>query len=126
MAGKLIPERLKAAREKMGISMTEAARRLELSKIGYCRYEYGDRVPSPQTVEVIAQCFNTSVEYLIGEREDSNPDKIVVDKNKMPELYSLVEAFMTNDMKEAARLYEYCMKLENAVRKDETEDKGKG
>ena len=39
MSAKLIPERLKFVRENMGITMAEASRRLNLSKIGYCRYE---------------------------------------------------------------------------------------
>ena len=86
MSAQLIPERLKIARENLGITMAEASRRLNLSKIGYCRYEYGERVPSPQTVEVIAQCFNTSVDYLVGISDDSTPTQIVIDKNKDPEL----------------------------------------
>ena len=43
MENQLIPERLKMAREKLGITMAEASRRLNLSKIGYCRYVYGER-----------------------------------------------------------------------------------
>ena len=39
MSAQLIPERLKIARENLGITMAEASRRLNLSKIGYCRYE---------------------------------------------------------------------------------------
>ena len=34
MSAKLIPERLKIVRENMGITMAEASRRLNLSKIG--------------------------------------------------------------------------------------------
>lgn len=57
MSAKLIPERLKFVRENMGITMAEASRRLNLSKIGYCRYEYGERVPSQQTLEIIDSMF---------------------------------------------------------------------
>ena len=92
MSNQLIPKRLKTAREKMGISMAEAARRLNLSKIGYCRYEYGDRTPSPQTVEVIARVFGTSVAYLTGESGDMTPDFIIIDKNGTPELFELVQS----------------------------------
>ena len=54
MSEHLIPERLRNVREGLGITMAEASRRMNLSKIGYCRYEYGDRSPSPQTIEVFA------------------------------------------------------------------------
>ena len=43
MNEQLLSERIKIARENLGITKAEAARRLNLSKIGYCRYEYGER-----------------------------------------------------------------------------------
>ena len=71
--------------------MAEASRRLNLSKIGYCRYEYGERVPSLQTIEIIAQCFNTSVNYLIGVTDNPEPTQIIIDKNPPPdESYPLI------------------------------------
>ncbi len=93
--------------------MAEASRRLNLSKIGYCRYEYGERVPSPQTVEVIAQCFNTSVDYLVGISDDSTPTQIVIDKNKEPELFALIELCKNSDTTQLNRLLAYCQKLNN-------------
>ena len=93
MTQKLIPERLKTAREKTGMSMAEAARQLNLSKIGYCRYEYGERTPSIQTVEVIARCFKTSVEYLTGQSDDITPDFLIISKNSNPELFHLAEIY---------------------------------
>ena len=112
MSDQLVPERLKTAREKLGITMAEASRRLNLSKIGYCRYEYGERVPSPQTVEIIAQCFNTSVDYLVGLSENPEPTQIVVDKNKNPELFSLIEYCQNNDAEQLRRLLAYCNSLD--------------
>ncbi|MBR1798122.1 MAG: helix-turn-helix transcriptional regulator [Clostridiales bacterium] len=110
MEQKLIPERLKAAREKMGITMAEASRRLNLSKIGYCRYEYGERTPSIQTVEVIARCFNTSIEYLTGQKDDMSPDYIVISKDQSPELYNLLE-FYSRDKDAAEKIISYYKKL---------------
>ena len=85
----LIPERLTGIREREGITMAEASRRLNLSKIGYCRYEYGDRIPSPQMVEIIAQCFGTSASYLTGETDDPSPDYVLVKKEDTPILFEL-------------------------------------
>ena len=111
MADQLIPERLKNAREKLGITMAEASRRLNLSKIGYCRYEYGERVPSPQTVEAIAICFHTSADYLTGVTDDMSPNYFVVDKNKNPDLFALVELCNVADHSTLNRLLTYCLKL---------------
>jgi transcriptional regulator with XRE-family HTH domain len=111
MPSQLIPERLKIARERIGITMAEAARRLNLSKIGYCRYEYGDRVPSPQTVEVIAQCFRTSVDYLIGISDDPEPTRIVIDKEKDPALFDLVKLCEGNNSEQILRLIHYLRKI---------------
>ncbi len=90
MSNNIISQRIKAAREHLGITKAEATRRLNLSGIGYSRYEYGDRTPSLQTLEVIAQCFGTSVAYLTGETDIMEPDKIIIDKNRAPEIYELL------------------------------------
>ena len=92
MSENIISTRITAAREHLGISKAEASRRLNLSKIGYCRYEYGDRTPSLQTLEVIAQCFGTSVDYLTGKTDEIASDKIVIDRNTNPEFFSLVNS----------------------------------
>lgn len=111
MSAQLIPERLKIARENLGITMAEASRRLNLSKIGYCRYEYGERVPSIQTIEVIAQCFHTSVDYLIGITDNPSPTQIVIDKESNPELFELIELCRNNDFDQIKRLIAYYQEL---------------
>ena len=117
MSNQLIPERLRTARENIGITMAEAARRLNLSKIGYCRYEYGDRTPSPQTVEVIARVFGTSVAYLIGDSEDISPDSIVISKNDAPELFELVQSLSDSDSSVQRRIMAYAKKLSSSLKK---------
>lgn len=111
MSAQLIPERLKTAREYLGITMAEASRRLNLSKIGYCRYEYGERIPSPQTVEIIAQCFHTSVDYLVGISDNPAPTQIVIDKEKNPELFTLVELCQNKNIEHINSLISYYKSL---------------
>ena len=111
MSEKTTAERITAARENLGISKAEAARRLNLSKIGYCRYEYGDRVPSPQTLEVIARVFGTSVAYLSGESEDMSPDFIMINKKENPELFELIKVLSVYDTERQNRLLAYAKKL---------------
>ena len=114
MNKELIPERLRNARENLGITMAEASRRLNLSKIGYCRYEYGERTPSKQTIEVIAQCFGTSVDYIIGNTNDMSPDTIVITRDSTPELYEFVRSLSSADASTQKRLMAYFDKLNHS------------
>lgn len=111
MSAHFLPERLKSVRENMGITMAEASRRLNLSKIGYCRYEYGERIPSPQTLEVIAQCFHTSVDYLVGLSDNPEPTQIVINKEKNPELFALIELCQHNNPAQINQLITYYQRM---------------
>ena len=111
MSENTIAERIKIARENLGITKAEASRRLNLTKIGYGRYESGDRTPSIQTLEVIAQCFNTSVAFLTGETDDMTSDKIVISKNTNPELFALVMSLTHSDEDALKRLAKYAESL---------------
>ncbi len=111
MVNEQLSERLRIAREKIGISKAEASRRLNLSKIGYCRYEYGDRVPSVQTLKVIADCFHTSIDYLLGNTDDMSPDRIVIDKKTNPELFQIVEYISSSDETQIKRINAYLSRL---------------
>ena len=82
-----------------------------MSKIGYCRYEYGERTPSLQTIEVIAQCFNTSVNYLLGKTEDISPEQIVIHKSSSPELFEVVQGLSSLNPSMQKRLFEYYKKI---------------
>ncbi len=91
------PDRLAGLRKKMGITKAEAARKLNLSAMGYGRYENGDREPSFQTVSFIAQVFGTTAEYLYGETEDDAPCVYRIDKYEDPELFMLVQACRSDE-----------------------------
>ena len=69
----LIPERLKSARENLNLSKAEAARKIGLTAASYVRYEAGDRSPSPQVLQSIAEKLGTSVPFLSGETDDISP-----------------------------------------------------
>ena len=96
-----------------GITMAEASRRLNMSPIGYCRYEHGDRTPSPQTVEVIARCFNTSTDYLYGITNDMTPDYIVVYEKDNKPLFDLVIECFNTDKHTIGRLSEYLKEIQS-------------
>ena len=111
MQTQLNTENLKQARENAGLSKAEAARRLQLSSIGYCRYEYGVRTPSIQTIEAIANCFNTSVDFLQGKTTNMSPDTILIKKKENPELFELVKELSSSEESQIKRLWSYYKKL---------------
>ena len=111
MSENIIAQRITSARQNLGITKAEASRRLNLSKIGYCRYEYGERTPSAQMLEVIAQCFGTSVGYLTGDTDVMEADKIVIDKSTNPELFKFVQTYANCDDEFLKRISSYAEAL---------------
>ena len=101
-----IPERLISLRQSLGINKAEAARRLNMSAMGYGRYESGEREPSYQTVAFIAQTFNTSVEYLYGDTDDKNATVLTISSKDEPALFLLVQS-IRNDKHMLERLLAY-------------------
>lgn len=82
-----------------------------MSKIGYCRYEYGERTPSIQTLEVIARCFNTSVAYLTGTTDDIQPDYLIISKRDNPVLYEFISSIQNSTDNSIKRLLAYYNEL---------------
>ncbi len=62
-------ERMRQARQAMGISMMEAARRMKMPYTTYVGYEKGDREPPAATLVAIAKFYNVTVDYLLGRTE---------------------------------------------------------
>lgn len=104
------PERLISLRQALGINKAEAARRLNMSAMGYGRYESGAREPSYQTVAYIAQVFNCSIEYLYGETDKKDVSVLTVSSKDEPDLFLLVES-ARNDKDMLNRLLTYAEKI---------------
>lgn len=110
-----IPERLISLRQSLGISKAAAARRLNMSAMGYGRYESGEREPSYQTVAFIAQTFNSSIEYLYGDTDNKKATVLTICSKDEPDLFLLVQS-LRKDTALLERLLAYAneIKKENA------------
>ncbi len=105
-------ERLKKTRESLGINKAEAARRLNMSAMGYGRYENGQREPSFQTVSFIAQVFGTSSDYLYGITDKEKTESITLTSDENPKFYELVNLCVNNkDL--CDRLIAYSIRFKN-------------
>jgi transcriptional regulator with XRE-family HTH domain len=103
--------RLIECREKMGISKMEAAKRMQLSQPAYLRYESGARTPSLQTLSVIANVLNTSVEYLTEQSDDPEPVSYTISKADEPELFEIISMCKNSNDKVLKRMMAYAEKL---------------
>ena len=69
--GKLA-ERLKLLRSEAQLSQAELAKQLKISKSSINMYERGEREPSIETLENIADYFNVDMDYLLGHSNHRN------------------------------------------------------
>lgn len=104
------PDRLAKIRTELGITKAEAARQLNMSAMGYGRYENGDRKPSYQTISFIAQKFGTSVEYLCGETSKKSCVDYLITTDS-PELHFIVETLQNENKDNLNLVVEYIKKL---------------
>ena len=107
-----VPERLKTLRNSMNISKAEAARRLNMSAMGYGRYERGEREPSYQTVSFIAQTFGSTVDYLYGISDKAESDSITVNAENEYDLFILIRS-LKSDPEFQKRILAYAKHLQD-------------
>ena len=73
-------ERIKARRKEIGLSADKLAERIGVSRSTIFRYENGDIEKMPMnTLVPIAAALNTSVEYLMGWKEEQKKNDIQAD-----------------------------------------------
>jgi transcriptional regulator with XRE-family HTH domain len=94
------PQRLKAARERAGLTQAEVAQRLGVSKALPGHWENGVKTPSLGKIEAVAKLLNVSVSWLMDDsigkepsryddREPASPDSILSDYLSPPGLRDL-------------------------------------
>ena len=108
-----ISERLKQLRAQRGYSQAELAEKLHVSKSTISMIEAGSRKPSVEVMELIADFFNVSLDYLRGEDDGSpyylDPEvaelaKALYERPEMRVLFDASRNATTEDVKMAAEL----------------------
>ena len=111
MKTEFLPNRLISIREQRGLNKSQTAAMIGLSPIGYLRYEQGQRIPSPQMLEIIALKLHTSVDYLTGTSDDPSANMLLLSKNNDPELFEILIDLETFNPNAADRLLTYAQNL---------------
>jgi transcriptional regulator with XRE-family HTH domain len=81
-------ERLKLLREEKGLSQVELAKLYNLSQSTIAYYETNSKQPSNETLQNLADFFQTTIDYLLGRSEIRNPEFFTD-----PEIISLAQAY---------------------------------
>lgn len=68
----MIPERLKSLRKEANISQKKLAAALKTSQQNIAYWENGDRTPKYDSLAKIADYFETSIDYLLGNTDIKN------------------------------------------------------
>lgn len=89
-----LSNRLKSLRKEKGLTLEQMATDLGTTKVTLSRYENGVREPKGETLNLIANYFNVSIDYLFARTNDkislSNEDKTDV-KIAIDEVLSSLE-----------------------------------
>lgn len=71
-------ERLKKLRKDTGLTQVEVANKLGISQPAYASWERGIKKPTQDNLVKIAQILNVSVDYLVGNSQETLDRKSVV------------------------------------------------
>lgn len=80
----MFADKLKELRNKEGISQSALGKALNMSQQGIAKWETGSTSPNPEMLRKIADYFNVSVDYLLGNTDikkdpSEDEDKITFD-----------------------------------------------
>ncbi|QNU68775.1 helix-turn-helix transcriptional regulator [Ruminiclostridium herbifermentans] len=68
----MLGQRIKKLREDRNLNQLEFSKILNISNTTLSQYEAGNRTPSDEIKEKVADYFNVSVDYLLGRTEKCN------------------------------------------------------
>ena len=63
--------RIRDLREDHDLNQTEVAKMLGMSQTGYSKYETGENDMPTEILIRLAQFYNTSIDYLLGQTDES-------------------------------------------------------
>lgn len=114
----MLSNRLSELRKQMKINQTELAKRLKIPRTTYIGYEKGYREPDHETLLIIAEFFDVSVDYLLGRSDEPNP---LMPQSKDESLFFFDEENITEE--ELIELKKHLEFLRYKARQMEEEDK---
>ncbi|HFV2627353.1 TPA: helix-turn-helix domain-containing protein [Streptococcus agalactiae] len=78
----MLPEKLKTLRTEAGLTQKELAKIIQTSQQNIAYWEKGSRNPKHKSIEKLANVFNVSTDYLLGNTDLKNPNDLDIEKVK--------------------------------------------
>lgn len=72
----MFPERLKALRLEANLTQSDVAREFGISQQAYAKWENAKANPTQAVISKLANFYNVSVDYLLGNSDYKNSDEI--------------------------------------------------
>lgn len=79
----VIALRISEQRTALSFTQKQAAAKIGIPRSTYAGYESGQREPSAERLQRIAELYRTSVDYLIGRTDEPTPSGASVSENDM-------------------------------------------
>lgn len=91
-----LPEKIKQLREQLGMTQTELAKILQLTRSSVNGWEMGLSMPSTSMVVELAKVFNVSTDYLLGLDKNATLNISGLSEKEVAILCDLVQCFKSN------------------------------
>ena len=91
-----LSDRIKLLREHTGLTQSEVARQLGISRSGVNAWEMGLSVPSTQYIVELAKLFKVSTDYLLGMEETAVISVKGLSQREISVLLELIDCFKEN------------------------------
>lgn len=88
----LLSDKIRRLREEMNLNQLELSKILNISNTTLSQYESGNRTPSDDIKKAIAEYFDVSLDYLMGQSNIRNP------YNQMPGRFNRTNNTDNNDL----------------------------
>lgn len=97
-------ERLKELRKKAGLTQSQLAEKIWVTKATICYYEQSERTPSPEMLIKLANAFHVSTDYLLGiERKSRHLDISDLDEEEIELLEHTIKVFRNRKAKKSGK-----------------------
>lgn len=106
--------RITAARGTAGLNQAKLAELAGITPSAISQIEKGDRIPSLPVLKRIAQTLNVSVNYLMGETDESEIEDIL-QNGEVKQFFRDYESLSVNDKEQVAMMIELLKKKKNAA-----------
>ena len=87
----MVAEKIKFLREQKGLTQSDLAKKLNITRSSVNAWEMGISVPSTQCIIELASLFSVSTDYLLGVQKTSTIDTSGLSEKDIQIVYSLIE-----------------------------------